>query len=136
MTCSSCPPEIQKYGNVPVNVQWKIVRGDTAELNVSFFELDELTNWDTDEWSYDATAYDSVTGTSYPLVIEDNSTNVKIIALPETTELWGISYGSVVGELSFDLQVTINGTSGLDDIIWTPIIGTICVLGDVTGGSL
>lgn len=136
MTCSSCPPEIEKYGNSPINVQWKLVRGDTSELNVSFFEADESTYWDTDDWSYIATAYDSVSGTSYPLTIEYTANNVKIIAPADVTSLWGSQNGSVVAELSFDLEVTINQVSGLDDIIWTPIIGTICVLGDVTGGSL
>jgi hypothetical protein len=36
-----------------------------------------------------------------------------------------------VTELAFDLQVTIDGAT-----VWTPVIGTITVLGDVTGGSL
>jgi hypothetical protein len=46
------------------------------------------------------------------------------------TELWGTGYKSVVTELTFDLQVTIDNT------IWTPVIGTISVFGDITGGSL
>jgi hypothetical protein len=42
----------------------------------------------------------------------------------------------VVAELPFDLQITIP-TDGPNDTIWTPVIGTICVLGDITpGGSL
>jgi hypothetical protein len=38
----------------------------------------------------------------------------------------------------FDVQVTINGATDALDVIWTPIIGTISVLGDVTflGGAL
>ena len=44
------------------------------------------------------------------------------------TELWGTGYKSVVTELTFDLQVTIDG-----ETIWTPLIGTISVLGDITG---
>ncbi len=42
---------------------------------------------------------------------------------------------SVVAELPFDLQVNIP-TAG-ENTIWTPIIGTITVIGDVSpGGSL
>jgi hypothetical protein len=44
--------------------------------------------------------------------------------------LWGTGYNSTVAELAFDLQVEIN------DIIWTPVLGTIKVSADVTGGSL
>jgi hypothetical protein len=37
----------------------------------------------------------------------------------------------VVAELPFDLQITTN------EIVWTPVVGTIRVLSDVTpGGSL
>jgi hypothetical protein len=39
-------------------------------------------------------------------------------------------YRSVVAELSFDLQAVI--PDGLSTITWTPVIGTICVLGDVS----
>jgi hypothetical protein len=40
--------------------------------------------------------------------------------------------------LPFDLQVIIEATSGpAEDTVWTPIIGTITVIGDVSpGGSL
>jgi hypothetical protein len=42
-----------------------------------------------------------------------------------------------VAELSFDLQVIIPAGSGEgEDTTWTPVIGTICVLGDVSGTSL
>jgi hypothetical protein len=38
--------------------------------------------------------------------------------------------------LPFDLQITIPAATG-EDTVWTPVIGTICVLGDITpGGSL
>ena len=43
MTCSSCSPQIQKYGADPASVQWKVVRGDTATLEVEFLEVD-VTN--------------------------------------------------------------------------------------------
>jgi hypothetical protein len=40
---------------------------------------------------------------------------------------WGSTYRSSVAELMFDLEVTI------DDTVWTPVIGTITVLGDISG---
>jgi hypothetical protein len=44
------------------------------------------------------------------------------------TANWGTGFKSVVTELTFDLQVTIDA-----ETIWTPLIGTISVLGDITG---
>jgi hypothetical protein len=44
------------------------------------------------------------------------------------TELWGTGYKTIVTELTFDLQVTIDS-----DTVWTPLIGTISVIGDITG---
>jgi hypothetical protein len=133
MTCSNCPPQIEKYGADPANVQWVVVRGDTAELRIDFLELDETTGYDTDGWEYMATAYNPISGTTYELDVNATDSHVVITADPEVTELWGTGAGSVVAELSFDLEVTI---PGLINTIWTPVIGTICVLGDVTGGSL
>ena len=46
------------------------------------------------------------------------------------TENWGTKYRSVVAELSFDLQAIV--PDGSTTITWTPVIGTICVLGDVS----
>jgi hypothetical protein len=134
MTCVNCPPQIEKYGADPANVQWTVVRGDTARLKIEFFEIDESTPYDTDGWTYAATAYNPVDQQSYVLDVEAEGHSVAIIALPEDTELWGVGAGSVVGELSFDLEVTIPDSP--ENTIWTPVIGTICVLGDITGGSL
>lgn len=134
MSCVNCPPLIEKYGADPANVQWVVVRGDTATLKVDFLELDESTGYDTDGWTYLATAYNPINDTTYELDVESEGSSVIITALPEDTELWGIGAGSVVGELSFDLEVTI--PSDPENTIWTPVIGTICVLGDITGGSL
>jgi hypothetical protein len=134
MTCN-CVPDINKIGAKPANIQWTIVRGDTGTLRVEFLENDE-TPWDTDTWTYDATAYNPIDGETYALQVTPNSYYVDITALPEDTVDWGVGASSVVAELSFDLEVTIPGVSGLDDVIWTPVIGTICVLGDISGGSL
>ena len=48
---------------------------------------------------------------------------------------WGTAYKTIVAELPFDLQVQISDAD--EDTVWTPVIGTIRVLGDITpGGSL
>lgn len=131
MACESCSTQIEQYGAKPANMQWQVVRGDTATLKIEFWENDEVTPIDTDGWLYDASAYFSKTGTTYELDVEPGTNYVTIIAPAEMTENWGTGFGSVVAELTFDLQVTKT-----DLTVWTPVIGTICVLGDVTGGSL
>jgi hypothetical protein len=136
MTCSSCSPQIQKYGADPASVQWKVVRGDTATLEVEFLEIDESTPFDTDGWTYKATSYDA-TGSVLDDLPVTATTGVAMITVdPCITEKWGTAYKTVVAELPFDLQITIPAASG-EPTVWTPVIGTICVLGDITpGGSL
>jgi hypothetical protein len=136
MTCSSCSPQIQKYGADPASVQWKVVRGDTATLEVEFLEIDETTPFDTDGWTYKATSYDA-TGSVLDDLPVTATTGVAMITVdPCITEKWGTAYKTVVAELPFDLQITIPAASG-EPTVWTPVIGTICVLGDITpGGSL
>ena len=136
MTCSSCSPQIQKYGADPASVQWKVVRGDTASLEVEFLEIDETTPFDTDGWTYKATSYDP-TGSVLDDLPVTATTGVAMITVdPCITEKWGTAYKTVVAELPFDLQITIPAITG-EPTVWTPVIGTICVLGDITpGGSL
>jgi len=130
-----CTPETEKYGATPANIQWTVVRGDTAKLQIQFLEDDEVTGFDTDGWTYKATSYDPNGDILDDLTVDAEGHSVTIIAPASITENWGTSYKSVVTELSFDLSVTI--VDGLETTIWTPVIGTICVLGDVTpGGSL
>ena len=136
MTCSSCSPQIQKYGADPASVQWKVVRGDTATLEVEFLEIDETTPFDTDGWTYKATSYDATGSVLDDLLVTATTGSVVITAEPCITEKWGTAYKTVVAELPFDLQITIPAASG-EPTVWTPVIGTICVLGDITpGGSL
>ena len=136
MTCSSCSPQIQKYGADPANVQWKVVRGDTASLEVEFLEIDESTPFDTDGWSFKATSYDPSGSVLDDLTVTATTGSVVITADPCLTEKWGTAYKTVVAELPFDLQITITAATG-EDTVWTPVIVTICVLGDITpGGSL
>jgi len=114
------------------------VRGDTAELFIDFLELDESTGFDCSGWTYKATAYDINGDVLDELVTSAEGHSVTIIAPASLTLNWGSSYKTVVAELPFDLQVIIEVGSGAgEDTVWTPIIGTITVIGDVSpGGSL
>jgi hypothetical protein len=132
-----CAPTIEKYGASPANIQWTVVRGDSATLKIEFFEDDETTYWDTDGWTFLSTSYDPAGEVLDELTVTDEVGYVTISVSAETTANWGSQYKTVVSELPFDLQVTIPGGSGEDDTVWTPVVGTICVLGNVTpGGSL
>jgi len=124
----SCSPEI--FGANPANIKWQVVRGDTSSLRIEFFENDEVTPFDTSDWEFAATTYDFRGDVLDELETDAGNGYVDITASAEITGFWGTGYSSTVAELAFDLQVTI------DDTIWTPVIGTITVLGDVTGGSL
>jgi hypothetical protein len=141
MACSSCGNSIAQYGADPINIQWKVVRGDTATLTVDFLEIDETTAFDTAGWTYKATSYDPQGNVLDDIAVEATTGSVTLTADSCITENWGTGYKNVVAELQFDLQVTIPGVtvSGVEEepTIWTPIIGTICVYGNVTpGGSL
>jgi hypothetical protein len=130
-----CSPTIEKFGATPANIQWTVVRGDTATFRVDFLENDEATHFDTEDWTYKATAYDKSGDLLDELSVEPFDGYVIITASADLTLNWGSAYRSVVAELPFDLQVKI--IDGTDITIWSPVIGTICVLGDVTpGGSL
>jgi hypothetical protein len=120
----------ESFGANPVNIKWDIVRGDTSPIRIEFYQPDEVTLYDTDGWEFAATAYDPKNDVSDELEVTSGDGYVEIKATPDITQYWGTGYNSVVAELFFDLQVTI------DDLVWTPVIGTIRVLGDVTGGSL
>jgi hypothetical protein len=130
-----CSPTIEKYGATPANIQWTVVRGDTSPLTIQFLEDDEITYFDTTDWVVQATAYDPSGDVldDLPVVIANGYIDVNVPA--SITQYWGQKYKSVVAELLFDIQITIPSDTG--DIVWTPVIGTIRVLGDITpGGSL
>jgi hypothetical protein len=132
-----CSPTIEKLGATPANIQWSVVRGDSANLKIEFFEDDEVTKYDTSDWTYIATSYDPSGQVldDLPVVPGVGYAEIQVPAL--TTANWGTAYRSVVAELSFDLEVIIAAGSGEgEDTTWTPVIGTICVLGDVSGTSL
>jgi hypothetical protein len=119
------------FGASPARVQWNLVRGDTAPLRIEFYENDEVTLYDTSGWDFAATAYDFKGDVLDELEVSAGAGYVDVTATSDITALWGTGFTSVVAELAFDLQVTIDGVT-----VWTPVIGTIRVLGDVTGGSL
>ena len=117
------------FGSNPAKILWKIVRGDSSSIKVDFLENDEVTGFDTSGWEYASFAYDPKSDTQFELELFANASSVTIVAIPDITVEWGNTYGATVAELLFDLQVTTG------DEVWTPIVGTITVIGDV-GGSL
>jgi len=124
-----CNPEI--FGADPVNIKWNVVRGDKASLRVEFLNDDEVTYFDISDWDFKSFAYDPKGDIIDELLVTQGVGYVDIIANSDVTQFWGTGYSSVVAELSFDLQVTLD-----DSTTWTPVIGFIRVLGDVSGGSL
>ena len=121
-----CAPEI--FGADPARIKWNIVRGDTSPLRVEFLQDDEVTYFDTSDWTYEATSYDPQSAFLDSLEVTPGEGYVDIMAPASITQFWGTGFKSVVTELTFDLQVTIDG-----ETIWTPLIGTISVIGDITG---
>lgn len=117
------------FGSDPARIVWKIVRGDTASITVDFLNDDEATGFDCSGWDYVAIAYNPRSDEEYELEVVSEGSSISITAPADTTVEWGSTYGSVVAELLFDLQVDTG------EQIWTPIVGTITVVGDV-GGSL
>jgi hypothetical protein len=120
----------ESFGLKPITVYWNVVRGDSAELKVEFLENDEATSFDTEGWEYASSTYDSKGDVIDELIVQEDASGITIIAPPDITQYWGLGYGTLVAELTFDLQV-IHA-----DRVWTPIIGIIKVAGDVTLGGL
>jgi hypothetical protein len=120
----------EAFGNTPAIVKWNVVRGDTARLRVDFLENNETTFFDISDWNFASTTYDNFGDILDSLTVEVEDGYVNIIASPEVTSFWGTGYNGTVAEIAFDLEVQI------DDIIWTPVLGTIKVAADVTAGTL
>ena len=125
---ANCFQSSTSFGSSPVNVKWNITRGDTATLTVQFLEDDEVTLVDTSDWEYVSSSYDARGDVLDELEVEESNGTVTITAPADITVNWGVGSGSVLAELAFDLEITID-----NDTVWTPIIGTIVVLGDVSG---
>lgn len=122
---------IEQVGAEPINIKWKVVRGDTATLRVDFLEDNETTAIDIDNWTFSATSYDSAGDVLDELTVTKYDGYVIVTAPPDLTTFWGNGYRSVVANLPFDIQVVTD-----DDVVWTPIIGTISVYSDITPGGL
>ena len=122
---------INQVGANLVNIKWKVVRGDTATLRVDFLEDDEITVIDIDNWSFVSSSYDASGDLLDELVVDKYDGYVIITAPSETTKYWGVGYKTIVADLPFDLEITTD-----DDVVWTPIIGTITVYSDISPGAL
>lgn len=122
---------LQKVGIKPVNMKWYVTRGDSSSIRVQFLEQDEETSVDTSAWQFEATAFNSKDQVFDDLEVKVEGNEIVITANSDVTEFWGTGIKTTVAELSFDLQAIIDPFT-----IWTPISGTIIVLGDVTGGRL
>ena len=136
---SSVTASIDQVGAFPINIQWKVVRGDTATLRIDFLEDDEVTPINISTWTFVSSSYDSSGDTLDELTVEKYTGYVIITATSEITKLWGTGYRNTVLELPFDLEIIIpNDESGAveSEVTWTPVIGTIVVLSDVTGTGL
>ena len=136
---SSVTASIDQVGASPINIQWKVVRGDTATLRIDFLEDDEVTPINISTWTFVSSSYDSSGDTLDELTVEKYTGYVVVTATSEITKLWGVGYRNTVLELPFDLEVIIpNDESGAveSEITWTPVIGTIIVLSDITGTGL
>lgn len=123
---TNCGPET--FGADPARIKWNIVRGDTSPLRIEFLNDDEISYFDTSDWTYKASAYDPQSDFIDELEVTPGNGYVDIMAPASLTQYWGTGYKSVVTELMFDLEVTIDGVT-----VWTPVIATINVLGDITG---
>ena len=114
------------FGADPAFVQWKVVRGDTAKIRIEFYQTDGTTFYDISTWTFKSSAYDLKDGGFDTLTVTAGTGYVDITAPATLTKTWGLGQSTVVTEMSFDLQVTINSE------IWTPVIGKITVLADVS----
>jgi hypothetical protein len=122
---------INQVGANPINIKWKVVRGDTATLRVDFLEDDEITTIDIDDWTFSSSSYDASGDLLDELIVDKYDGYVVITAPAETTKYWGVGYRSIVADLPFDLEITTD-----EDVVWTPIIGTITVYSDISPGAL
>jgi len=115
------------FGLIPANITWNVVRGDTAQIFVEFLENDEATSYDISSWTFSSNAYDFKGDIIDELITDSNELGVTITAPEDITQYWGAGYSDTVAELAFDLQVDLGNR------IWTPLVGTIKVLADVSG---
>jgi hypothetical protein len=121
----------QRLGVTPVNIRWNVTRGDSSSIRVQFLEANEVTSVDISKWIFEATAFNRKERIFDDLEVKVSGSSVIITATSDLTEFWGTGVNTTVAELTFDLQAIIDRNT-----VWTPIVGTITVIGDVTGGRL
>ncbi len=122
---TSCGPEI--FGADPAHIRWAVVRGDTSTLRVDFLQNDETTHFDISDWTFVSSAYDLKTDIIDELTVESFEGYVVISIPTDISAAWGTLYSGTVAELNFDLKATLDGGE-----VWTPVIGTISVIGNVS----
>jgi hypothetical protein len=118
-------------GSTPVNIEWNVVRGDTATLRVDFLEDDEVTPYDIATWGIECTVYNPKNGANNDLEITKNAGWIVVTARSDLTAQWGDGIRYRANELNFDIEVTLN-----DGTVWTPVIGVISLIADVSGARL
>jgi hypothetical protein len=118
-------------GSTPVNVKWNIVRGDTATLRIDFLEDDETTAYNISSWAIESTVYNPKTGARNDLEITKNNGWIVLTARSDLTAQWGDGFRYRVNELNFDVEVTLT-----DGTVWTPVVGVISLISDVSGARL
>ena len=118
-------------GANPANVKWTIIRGDTSSFKVMFYEKDEVTLIDTSDWTFASSTYDQKGNVVDSLTVTSGLGYAEITAPSGITETWGTGYKTgFIAELAFDLEITTPTK------VWTPIIGTIAVISDISGSGL
>lgn len=132
MSCG-CNNDIEQLAIRPIKVQWAITKGDSASLETYFYELDEVTLFDTTGWSYVATVYDKYNDSLEELDVVSSNGYVKVIASSDKTGNWGPQVKFNTAELRVEVKAYVPQTG--DDLVWTFINGTICLSSDVMSGS-
>lgn len=118
----------ENFGADPAVIKWVVVRGDSSSIRIDFLENDEITKYDTSDWEFLASAYDPKTDVLDSLDISTGEGYVIVSVSPAVSAYWGTGYNrSTLAELNFDIEVTIG------DVVWTPVVGVISVIGDVSG---
>jgi hypothetical protein len=118
-------------GSSPVNVKWNIVRGDTATLRIDFLQDDEVTPYNISSWVIESSVYNPKTGARNDLEITKNSGWIVVTARADLTAQWGDGFRYRVNELNFDVEVTL-----ADGTVWTPVVGVVSLISDISGARL
>lgn len=112
-------------GESPAKIVWNMVRGDDSSIEITLLD-DDGKPLDTTGWAYVSKARSD--SDLYSLAVTSLVNVVTIKASSSITGLWGAgATTNPAAQLPFDLQVTKS-----DGTKWTPVIGRIVVLPDVT----